>query len=401
MSNVFRYNNCAIFVSSGDSLSDQFSNSGVKQISRVQEFSISVQTPQEEFTYLDGGLSQTMIDHSRVDIGFDYIATNGSNERNIGFITNGLTGALLALNSDKNYYVAFSDGFDAVSDPSTSKTILGLGQAVLNSYSISANVGSFVVASANFTALQMQTYTGFSGQNLPIVNLQTFESLTGANYIFNIPQPTEQRDTLSSNPADGIVALTSNDVMMEFPTGSVFATYLSGSNSCFLQGFNFTMNFERNEIKPLGYVCPVQRPISYPVSFSLQVDALMNKYKIDQLNRLRCPDSGHDINVIIKRPCSDEIALELKLKKMRLVNQNINQNIGSPETVSFEWRGLISNPMDTGNGFFLKSSDGTEFYELDYCIDISGYDEFGVLYFDQECFYNRRILESVFVFNNG
>jgi hypothetical protein len=186
---------------------------------------------------------------------------------------------------------------------------------------------------------------------------------------------------------------------MEFPSGSAFAIALEDSNNCYLQNFNLSINFNRDKITELGSIYPKNRPVIYPIEIGLQAEALMNQYKIDKLSTLLCNNTGFDINIILKQPCSQAIAAKFILKGLKLESQSVSSSLSGPQTASFTWRGFISNPFSLTNNLFILSNQGNAYYQLIESRPISGYDQYGVLYFDQEDIYQMQTFENIYEYS--
>jgi hypothetical protein len=178
---------------------------------------------------------------------------------------------------------------------------------------------------------------------------------------------------------------------MEIPINFGFSTNMSGSNSCLLQDFSLNLNIPREEIYRMGESVP-SRPIKFPVPIELSVNAILTKIQSDALISSNCADAPNDIKIVIKKPCTDFLAIEYSLKGMKLESQQINTEVLGRTNVSFTWRGYIPNFNSlTSNLFITEAFNGNKLYAyvLDYCVPISGVDQFGNLFFDEECFYNR------------
>lgn len=391
---MYRFFNNTLFVSSGDSFATQSVSGAINQLCKIQSTSFGINFQHKPVPFLNSDYQCTQTEPPIANLNFEYLATNGLNERLMGFFTNITGNAFSKLNNTKNYYILV--GEDATqtnlyngTNPSNYKTI-AFGNTLMDSWNLNAQVGALPNASVSLTALNIFLHTGLpSGQSSPTVNLNG--NSDGQTYI--LPFATQNPTGSISNPVNFISALGPQDIILEFPTGSIFASFISGSNSVLLQSFNLGVTFPRQNIKNLGDVYP-ERPLQFPIEISLSTTAIVNKYKRDELNKVNCGNTGHNINIILRRPCSDEIAMELRLKNLYLESQNYSTAIGGYTSTNMNWRGYLYN-FNTGiSNFSIYAGQGTEYYILENCIDITGYDAFGQPIIEQECFWRRETLEN-------
>lgn len=398
---VYRYNIENLFVSSGKPGSDQLSSGTIFQISRLQSTNLNIDYNRENLEYLDETVNQIQIDRPIINLSFDYISTNGNNERNIGLVTNGFSSVFYKLNETKNFYLVKGQANSAedlnFDTGSLQRQCFAIGNAYINNYSVSASVNDFVKCTFGIEGQNLIFYSGISGVEDPGVNIQNGSQLTG---LINIPLGTDQFPEFSLNSANDVSALSYKDIIMEFPQDSVFALFMSGANACHLQSFNLSFNIPRTDIKSLGDQYPY-KPMDFPIEFELSAEAFVERYREESLRQIECIDTGHNINIYIKQPCSDFLAVEYYLKGMKLVSQEINSSIGQNASVSWRWKGVVpGNLRQSGSNFFMVANGGTEAYEVDSYHDIDGVDQFGNPLFLQEIVWKRILNENFFSAND-
>jgi hypothetical protein len=389
---MYRFSSAGLLISSGDSYSDQLVSGGIEQLSRIQSIELGLELPRQDIEFLDSNIQSVLIERPVVSLNYTYYPTNGENERLIGFFTNITGNAIKKLNQEKNYYISYlENSFDYNSyrelQPSVYKT-LGLGNMLVDSWSISASVGDLVVANASLRGFNLVSYTGLpSGLESP-----TIKKTDGLEYgnLFSLPNGQPQYDILPLNPADGISALSAGDIIMRFPTGSAFATLMSGDKSCILQDFNFNVFIQRDQSQNLGEVFPA-RPIKFPLQISLETNAILQEYQAQKLIELNCNDVSHDVEIIMKQNCAYNSLLKLNLRKLRLKSQNMSQSLGGlgMVNVSFQWDGSVGSFGTGGAGFGLFASQGNQFYVLESFTDLSGI-------FAQEQIWKKEISQNQF-----
>ncbi len=345
---VQTYQSKTVFVSSGAYNSDQTVSGSIRQLSRIQSVNWDIAYPLEQTTYLDSAEESYLSSYTPITIDIGFLHTNGRNEQYLGFIdTVGPSGALtFNLDQEKNLYVSIENtpGADAIGSAyAPAQTIMGFGQAVLTNYSMTVQQGQLVTSRAQMTCLNGVVYTGSSGNAVPAVNYQNGNQLTGQ---FALPAPTSQYDPSSTGYVDPIAALAiaPRDMYLTFPQGSPFGVIFSGAQACYLQGFDVSFNFPRRDLKPMGNVYPPNRAVFYPITVELNTTAIVNRYQRDQLDRINCLGTGQSLNVFVKQPCSSDVLFGLYFDRMQIVSQSAATSIGTNDTVSIQWRGLITSP---------------------------------------------------------
>ncbi len=368
---MFTFYQQTFYVSSGTPETNHQASGSIRQLSRVQSVTVDLQSPRTEFSYLNEQVENSLVLRPRIPFNFEYFVTAGLNERNLGLVTDGYHSAFWLLNREKDYFIQLENEHVDANFPNNSpKTVLGIGNALLNGYSIAASVGGLVRVTCSAEGLNINSYTGSTNQLSPAVDHATAELLTG---LFTLPPADSQISNFSANTANDIRALGAKDLLLEFPSGSVFATSISG-DGCILQNFNLSFSIDRNESISLGEAYPSERRINPPIHVQLSCDAVMNNFNVAQLRALHCPDSGHDINILIKQPCSDELAIEFLLRGMKLESQNFGSTMDALNTVSFNWVGVVGDLNNSGQNVFINAHYGTIYYFMTSLEIISGVD---------------------------
>jgi hypothetical protein len=389
---MYRFASSNLFVSSGDSYSNQSVSGGIVQLSRIQSIDIGLDLPSEDIQFLDANIQSVQVERPFVTLNYTYFPTNGKNERVIGFFTNITGNAIKKLNQEKNYYISYLENsldynLYSGNQPEIYKTI-GLGNMLLDSWSLSASVGGFVTANSSLRGINLVSYTGLP-VNLEAPTLNITDGLSNG-VLFSLPRGESLYESLPLNPADGISALTAGDITLSFSTGSAFATFISGDKKCILQDFSFNLSLQRNQSQSLGSIFP-DRPIQFPVEMSIQANAVLQEYSARQLLDLNCEDFFSDVEITMKQKCSDNVVFKLNAHKLRLKSQNMSQFLGGIGlvNVNFEWGASISSFGTGGAHFGLFSSQGNLFYELESLTNLGQF-------FQQEQIWKKKIFENEF-----
>lgn len=344
----------SVFVSSGAFDSNQTVSGSLRQLARLQTVDWAIDYPLEQVMYLDAGDEAYLTSYTPVDVTLSYLHTNGRNEQFLGLVDQVGTSGTLALNLDqeKNLYIAIENtpGRDAVGAGMESpKSIIGMGQALMTSYDLSARVGGAIESRVTMNCLTAFSYTGTSGNAIPAVNYQNGNQLTGQFVLYPAFSQYDAAVTGYSNPI-AAPAVAARDMFLVFPQGTPFAGIFSGSQSWYLQGFDLNVSIPRRELKPMGHAYPPVRAVSYPINVTLTTEAIVNRYQRDQLDRIDCLATGQTVYLIVKQPCSSDVLFGIYLDRLQIDSQSFNTSIGPADTATVTWRGLIPSP----NSLFLN-----------------------------------------------
>ncbi len=348
--NVYQtYQTKTVFVSSGAYDTDQTVSGSLRQLARVQGMDWSIPYPVEQIMYLDAGDEAYMSSHNPVNIDLSWLHTNGRNEQALGLLDIvGPGGALVPnLDQEKNLYVAIQNtlGVDAIGAPTgnVAQSVIAMGQALMTTYTMNAQVGGLVQSKATLNCLTAYSYTGSANNRVPAVRYSDGSQLTGQ---FVIPQSFSQYNPNATGYTDPTAAsaIAARDMFLSFPQGTPFGIIFSGSQSCYLQGFDLTLAFDRRELKPLGYQYPPARAIFYPIRVDLSTEAVVNRYQRDQLDRFDCLGSGMQVALFVKQPCSTDVLFWFYFDKLQMESQSFSSSIGPTDTVSTKWKGIITTP---------------------------------------------------------
>lgn len=390
---MYRFNTHAALISSGDVRSVQTGDGNILQLSRVQECTIGFETPSEAISSLDDNVDLVRLQPPTASVTLEYLSTNGLNERSIGFITNGRTGAFIKLDEEKNFFVvAQNDGSDAANgNPSISSTI-AVGNALLQGYTLAATVGDFARTTLDFTALNVCINPENTGLN-PAIDYKNGENFSGT---YVLPPITDQVYINSMNPAEDVTAIAAKDIVLLFSSGASLGVSLTGEYGCQLQNFNLNLTFERESAMSMGDRYPSSRSITYPVTVELQAEAHINRFTHECLRNYFCDVEQHSVQILLKQPCSDLVAFEIGLNNLRLEQQAFVMTIGEVDVVNFTWRGVIKNAFDTGSNMFIMAYEGVEFWIQESCFPVSGIDINGDQYFTSGCYYTKSFVANEF-----
>jgi hypothetical protein len=331
------------------------------QLSRVQSANYGFDIARQDVNQYGqlAAIDRVIVEQPTVSLDFSYYANNGFNETGLGFVLGTTKGALADILSGgkdiKNYYILVSpEGTDANIDKLAATgqgRVIGIGNAGLTSYSVEAAVGGFPTVTVNAEGLNMKFYpqtTGFT----PDVNA-SFGTPNSVN-TFNIPTP----DT-----GLGFTALRPGDISLSVSGLGVDASDLK------IQSFTLSTDIGRDAIQRLGSKFAFSREITFPVTVSASVEAIIGDIGDDTnnlgnaLSNIVCDDSAsYDLVFALGQPSNScdasysPYALKYTLKGAKLDSQSFSSSIGDNKSVTLNFSAQIGGPNDTNKGLFIENS---------------------------------------------
>ena len=338
-------------------------NSLVKQLQRIQtaNYSFTVdRTDVNQFGQL-AAIDRVILTNPTVALDFSYILANLANEVNLGFTVNksgdtnevsAISGFLNGTQDERNYFIrTVPEGNDAVnfSDSGIANNgVIGIGNGFISSYSTEGSVGNFPTTTINVEGLNMNFQKGASGNYIPAVNPADGDSID--NY-YTLPMAGT---TSSTGLASGVSALRPGDITITIPQTSGGGVTTSTMN---VQSYTLSFDLARTPIQKLGSKFAFSRPIDFPLTVTLSVDAQVTDINEGSINDLICNDgSTYNPSISIKNPdCgSTDVVAKYSLKGAKLDSQEYSSDIGSNKSVTLTFSAQVGGPQDTVRGLFIS-----------------------------------------------
>ena len=366
----------------------------IKQLHRIQTCNYSfniARTDINQFGEL-AAIDRVVMDTPTVALDFSYILATMENETRLGFVTNGaiscLSGILNKTADEKNYFIlTVGEGRDAVGDNQTSYidgletstlSTIGIGNGYMTSYTTECSVGNFPTVSVNVEGLNMTFNQGVSGGSPAIVP----ESGVRLDfYKWVLPVAT-------GSPSTGIMqtsALRPGDITFDFrkvdsesvhllhgvdaatnsydAPGATLGDMTSRSHSK-IQSYNISMDMTREPINRLGSRFAFTREITFPMSVTMTIDALVADLTTGTLSDVINCDDSYDLTVNLLRPTScpgtmtdgtaKAIFAQYKLKGAKVNSQAFTSDIGSNKAVTLEFSTQVGGPHQHNQGLFMS-----------------------------------------------
>jgi len=348
----------------GSSNDLQNTNNLVNQLQRVQtaNYSFNVaRTDVNQFGQL-AAIDRVILTSPTVSLDFSYILANLSNEVDLGFTVvsgssdsniSAISGFLNATQDERNYFIrTASEGNDAVGFSNLSSGnngVIGIGNAFISSYSTEGSVGNFPTASISVEGSNMTFQQGLSGNFVPAIN--PTDGLPLRNF-YTLPL-TVQNTAIGSGNA--ISALRPGDITLNIESmisggGGVDTSTMN------IQSYNLSFDLGRTPIEKLGNKFAFAKPVDFPLTVNLSVDAQVTDMVTGNLASLLVDDSYRfSPSVTIKSPTDRSLVMaKFALRGAKVISQEFSSDIGSNKTVTLTFESQVGGPQDTANGLFIN-----------------------------------------------
>jgi len=379
----------------------------VRQLSRVQSinhgFTINrVDANQFGQTSKIASLAITSPD---IRLDFEYLLSDGYNEGLMDFEINGERSALASYIEGPgglglNFFITtVEEGHDVIghnlmqgvsSCNPPQKSVIGIGNAHLTQYAVTAQVGQIPRARVSFDGFNMRSYTGTC--NLPLPSLDPGRSaLHGecSDVRFSIPDVYKSFDC-NCEPdymehfvvCDGTTALRPGDILVDLQRGGLMSEQLSGfdeksneaRSAAHIQGFTINIPLGNTRINRIGRHVEFARTINFPVNADIEINALVGNLRQAGVHADLWPEhSGPDktcrqkldltfmFNVCGGVVCDDassfqqiESSMIYTIKDAVLESEGFNSSVSDNKMVSLKFTAPIGSEDDTFRGFFIS-----------------------------------------------
>ena len=336
------------------------SNNLVKQLQRVQtaNYSFNVErTDVNQFGQL-AAIDRIILTNPTVSLDLSYINANLANENILGFnVVSGSTESTVqsivdfmgGSGDERNYFIrTVSEGSDAVdfasSASGTVNGVIGIGNGRVTSFSTEASVGNFPTTTINIEGYNMKFDKGTSGNFVPAINLVNGNTLSN---FYTLPTANQN---VGIGLGNAISALRPGDITVSIPsiTGADTATMN-------VQSYTLSLDIGRTPIEKLGNRFAFTRPIDFPLTVSLSVDAQVTDLVAGNFAGLLVEDSTYSPSITIKSPTDSNLTMaKYTLKGAKLDSEEFSSDIGSNKTVTLNFSAQVGGPQDSTNGLFMN-----------------------------------------------
>jgi len=367
------------------------SGNQVRQLHRIQAINYSSITNLIDINQYGsaahiGALSSDTPD---VTLDIEYLLSEGYNEQVMGFITDGESPALHKhLIPDgrvgQNFFiVTVPHHHDVINydleGNAKDVRVIGIGNAFLTQYAITAEVGSIPKARASFEAFNMVGYTGFC--NLPVPSVDPrHNNLCKDDIRFSIP------DTYQSFVYGNVVGMediqfsesnlgiSPRNIELSLKNASNISILPSGFNdmdsgSAHIQGFTINVPLGRTKISRIGSMHSFSRAGNYPTVIEVVIRAIVSDIKESTMSQYlsdeQCGNAFFDLEIKMNDGfcidlCQDnkivhaESSMYFNIKNARLMSEFFALDLESHKTVDIKFTASVVGPETLHEGLFIS-----------------------------------------------
>ena len=373
----------------------------IKQIERVQTanygFTVN-RTDVNQFGHLSR-LDAIVLESPTVNLDFSYYLTDGGNERQLEFVTNGTTNTLSGAmapelyQAGNNFYIlTVPEARDAVggdvsieaAGDADTKTVIALGNGYITDYSVDISVGAIPTASVTVEGMNITSQFGETGLDSPGMDMRDGSLISdawsggtqglcwasGCTGLFSLPPASSGYGGCN---ASDVAALRPGDVVVNLQNAALLSTQVSGDantpvvGSAHVQSVSFSLPMARTTLQRLGSTFGFSKALDTPMTATLSVSALLSELKEGRLTDLICSCEEYDLSVTLYDPeCPDcttkdgAIAMVYTLKGAKLDSENFSSTIGDNKTVDLSFSAQVGGADDPGKGVYISGREGSD-----------------------------------------
>ena len=345
--NRITYGQSAIAVSQPPANSDNTSNlTGLK---RVQSASVDFAFARERFKQIGSPdyVGQVQVKNADIGLNIDYLYSNGTNEAMMGLNVNGEDSTALKYikkeNQDRNYYILMGTGDNQ--EPNINSifknqfNVMALGNVFLNSYALSASVGSPVSVTSSLSAYNvvMNEYNdSTNGETIPAIDTTKVgpgDPVLDKNYKISSAafQNTTNRD------GNIHAAFTAGDIELILADVNEPGLQFTGSSpvrSATITSVEVGFGIERTDLYGLGSMYPYGRRAVLPLLGTLNFSALATEFTSGNLNGFMSGENNYNFTFNIKDNCSGQTGLQMVVQNAQLDSQGLSNSLGDNASIT-------------------------------------------------------------------
>jgi hypothetical protein len=352
-------------------------------------------------------------------VSFDtsYILANLDNEKRLGFevspsgdgtadtrFVSCISGLIDSSTNahQKDYFILTSkEGSDAVDNLNTGKyeSIIGIGNGFLTSYSSEASVGGLPTVSIGVEGMNMNYNTVATGDQISSVTgpagggkgfrinpdssvLSGISGIspaidptngTSVNKYAVLPIATQNASGAGGGlisalrPGDITLSLVAHDATASLDvimnTSETSADLLVGADikDSHIQSYTLSFDLGRTPIQKLGTRFAFARPVDFPITASLSVDAVLADLTTGTISDLINCDTAFDAVIKMKDPslcnvaaADRSVAVAYLMRDLKINSESFTSSIGDSKSVSLDFSCQIGGPEQTNVGVFMS-----------------------------------------------
>ena len=371
----------------------------INQLKRVQTANYGFTVNRQDVNQFGqlARLDSIVIDSPTVNLDFSYYLVDGYNERQLEFVTNGVTNSFSghlspemyqagnnyfiltvpeardAVNGDMNLY---ADGRDQ------EKTVISLGNGYMTDYSVDISVGGIPTASVTVEGMNIQSSFGETGNNLPAIDMVNGNLVSdaweggakgtckadGCTGLFSLPAANS-----GYSGCGDVAALRPGDIVINLSNASLISKQVSGATtnptvgSAHIQSASISLPMGRTTLQRLGSTFGFSKSLDVPINTTLSISAILSDLKEGKLTDLICGCETKELEVVIYDPeCNDcttkdgNVAMRYIFKGARLESESFSSTIGDNKTVDLTFTAQVGGPDDPNNGVYISGREASQ-----------------------------------------
>ena len=372
----------------------------IKQLKRVQTanygFTVNRQDV-NQFGHLSR-LDSIVVESPTVNLDFSYYLLDGFNERQLEFVTDGVTNTLSGALSPElyqagnNFFIlTVPEARDAVNGDiaanltgttadSFKKSVISLGNGYITDYSVDISVGAIPTASVTVEGMNIKSDFGETGNDVPGMDMKDgslisnawidgrgIVSSSGCTGLYSLPAASSGYDGCDG---DITAALRPGDVTLDLSNAALLSKQVSGNanspvqGSAHVQSVSISIPMGRTTLQRLGSTFGFSKALDVPMTATMSVSALMSDIKEGKLSDLICSCEEFDLSAKLFDPeCADcttkdgALAMMYTFKGAKLESENYTSTIGDNKTVDLTFTTQVGSSDDLNNGVYISGKE--------------------------------------------
>jgi hypothetical protein len=332
---------------------------------------------------------RTFLETPNVTLDFEYYLADGYNEQTVGFITDGKNPTFRKhivpenrLYGQNFFIIQIPDGHDVIQanlDDFHEEDVqtIGIGNAHLSQYAVTAEVGSLPRARLSYEASNVRSYKGFKNLPIPSYNFNG-DSCFFSDVKFSIPNTYESflYETLPNQIEDihfepGSIGVRPGDIKVSLDNAGHLSQQVKGINdysdgAAHIQGFTINVALGSIKLNRIGTELEFTKSYNFPMTVNVQVRAIMSELKNSKGLEELFDAPKHNLVLMIedsKSVCDCDGTLKQENMKMAyyikgaiLESEGFSSSIGDNKVVDLNFSTQLGGPSDLDNGLFIYGS---------------------------------------------
>ena len=375
----------------------------ILDLNRIQSANYSFNITRQDVNQFGelAAIDRIITDTPTVSMDMSYILANFTNEYRLGFtvaqsgaaastLTSCISGLIDSSTNayQKDYFILTTkEGSDANELVTTGKyeSIIGLGNGFLTTYSTEASVGGLPTVSIGVEAMNMNFNTIPTEPEIGAANngfLMNGTALSGVSGLNPAINPTDGTSvgkkivlpvaTGNASGADAglISSLRPGDITISLgkddsdgissSTGSGTWDIAGGDIvDAHIQSYTLGFDLSRTPIQKLGTRFAFARPVDFPITASLSVDAVLADLTTGSISDLINCDSTYSAAVKMMDPTTcgsttkEPVCIYI-MKGLKIDSESFSSSIGDNKNITLDFSCQVGGPNQKGVGVFMS-----------------------------------------------